>query len=327
MSDKTHFSKLCEDAWLSHRVSAGMMYKTRPDEDDGKRQLVPLGREYIQSRANPQSLVFAAIPGRTVIGPVLRVPIVKILGQPGLEIAIPPHNHETTTHVIISRGTNRFVDEVHDHKVEFRHSTELLSALQKSEGRESCVEESNNCNMETCVHHVTSRYGNKESRANNLSSLPNHSSMFKKNIIPTNERKWVVIPANPSYGGPLSIQVSKMVSRMVRHYDQEEREPDGSHLWDTVRPVLLKSFGRHGVEKFSERFWIQLIQEGSSEKRVEYCGSQKIVCVTVEQFKDTPVVLPILPGLMGYKSILYNCKDSIFHRGCSWSVRSILEAD
>ena len=51
-----------------------------------------------------------------------------ILGQPGLEIPIPsPHNHETTTHVMITRGTNRFVDEVHDHKVEFRPSTELLS--------------------------------------------------------------------------------------------------------------------------------------------------------------------------------------------------------
>ena len=164
MSDKTHFSKLCEDAWLKLRVSAGMMCKTRLDEDDGKRHLVPLGREYIHSRANPQSRVFVAIPGRTVIGPVLKVQIAKILGQLGLEIAIPsPHNHETSTHVVITRGTNRFVDEVHEHKVEFRPSTELLSALQKSEGRESCVEESNNCNMETCAHHFTSRYGNKES--------------------------------------------------------------------------------------------------------------------------------------------------------------------
>ena len=255
MSDKTHFSKLCEDAWLKHRVSAGMMCKTRLDEDDGKRQLVPSSREYIHSRANPQSRVFAAIPGRTVIGPVLKVQIVKIIGQRGFEIAIPsPHNHETTTHVMITRGTNRFVDEVHEHKVEFRPSTELLSALQKSEGRESCVEESNNCNMETCAHHFTSRYGNKESCANNLSSLPNHSSMFKKTISPTNERKWVVIPANPSYVGALSIQVPKMVTRMVRHYDQEEREPDGSHLWDTVRLVLLKSFGRHRTEKSQKDF-------------------------------------------------------------------------
>ena len=134
---------------------------------------------------------------------------VKILGQTGFDIAIPsPHDHETTSHVMITRGTNRFVDEVHDHKVELRPSTELLSAPRKSEGKESGVEESNNSNKETCPH-VTSRHGNKEACANNLSSPRNRSSLFKKTIIPTNERKWVVIPAHPSYGGALSIQVSK----------------------------------------------------------------------------------------------------------------------
>ena len=181
LSDKIQFSKLCEDAWLEHRVSAGMKYKIRPDEDDGYGQLVPLCREYTHSRANPQSRVFAGIPGRTVIGPVVEVQIVKILDQYGLEIAIPSANErQRTSHVMITRGTNRFVEEVHDHKVELRPSTELLSALQKSEGRESCVEESNNCNKEICAPHVASRYGNKEACVNNLSSPPNRSSLFKK---------------------------------------------------------------------------------------------------------------------------------------------------
>ena len=93
-----------------------------------------------------------------------------------------PHNHEQTSHVMFTRGTNRFVDEVHDHKVEVRSSTELLSALQNSEGRESWV----------CARHVTSRYGNKEACANNLSSPPNFSSLFKKGYHST-ERKEVVV--------------------------------------------------------------------------------------------------------------------------------------
>ena len=41
LSDKIQFFKLCEDAWLEHRVSAGMMHKTRPDEDDVYGQLAP----------------------------------------------------------------------------------------------------------------------------------------------------------------------------------------------------------------------------------------------------------------------------------------------
>ena len=100
----------------------------------------------------------------------MEVRIVKILGQPGLEIAIPStHNHEATSYVIITRGTQQFVDEVHDHKDELRPSTELLSALQKSEGSIN----------ETCAYHVTSRYGNKEVCANNLSSPPSGSFVQK----------------------------------------------------------------------------------------------------------------------------------------------------
>ena len=34
--------------------------------------------------------------------------------------------------------------------------------------------------------------------------------------------------------------------------------------------------------------------------------------------------ISILPELMGYTSIPYNWEEYIFHRGCSWSVQSIL---
>ena len=67
----------------------------------------------------------------------------------------------------------RFVDEVHDNRDEV-----LLSEIQQSEGRESCVEESTCSIKETCADHVTSPYGNKEACANNLRSLP--SGFFQK---------------------------------------------------------------------------------------------------------------------------------------------------
>ena len=59
-----------------------------------------------------------------------------------------------------------------------------------------------------------------------------------------------------------------MVTMLVRHYDQEEREPDGSYHGDIVRSVLLKAFDKQEAQKISERNWIQLIQEGRSKKRV-----------------------------------------------------------
>ena len=97
------------------------------------------------------------------------------------------------------------MDEVHDNKDEV-----LLSEIQQSEGRESCVDESTCSIKEICADHVTSPYGNKEVCANNLSRLPS-GSLFKKTTIPTNGRKWMDIDANRSHGRVLSTHVSKLV--------------------------------------------------------------------------------------------------------------------
>ena len=135
-SNRIQFSKLCEDAWFNHRVSAGTYYTTRLDEDDGWRSIVPLCRECTFSRAHVESRVFAAIPGKKqLLDRYLEVPIVRILGQLGLEISIPSTlKHETTSYFVITRGSERFVDEIHDHKNELRPSTELLTAFQNQKG-------------------------------------------------------------------------------------------------------------------------------------------------------------------------------------------------
>ena len=65
-------------------------------------------------RADSDSRIYAAIPERTVMGPVLQVLFFfKFLGTCGIEIQIP----STTTKerhfwVVICRGKNRFVDEL-----------------------------------------------------------------------------------------------------------------------------------------------------------------------------------------------------------------------
>ena len=89
------------------------------------------------------------------------------------------------------------------------------------------------------------------------------------------ERKWKVIPAKSSCEDALSKVVSKMVTRMVRHYDQDERQTDAAHHWDTIRPVLLKACAQHGARDSSEKSWLRLIHEGNSKTRFEYCESSK----------------------------------------------------
>ena len=105
LSETIRFTRVCELASFLHKVSAGLSNKTRPDEDDGFGQIMPLCREHTLSRVTPQSRAFAALHGETIIGPVIEVQIVKILEQYGLEIAIPsPNDHERTSYVMISKG-------------------------------------------------------------------------------------------------------------------------------------------------------------------------------------------------------------------------------
>ena len=73
-----------------------MKYKTRLDEDDGWGRIVRLCREYTFSRAHSESRVFAAILGGTFIGPVIKVQIVKIVGQRGRDFIPSTLKHETT---------------------------------------------------------------------------------------------------------------------------------------------------------------------------------------------------------------------------------------
>ena len=54
----------------------------------------------------------------------------------------------------------------------------------------------------------------------------------------------ITIDANPSPRSGLPATVSKMVTKMVRHCDQDEREEDGSYHWETVKSLLLIEFAQ-----------------------------------------------------------------------------------
>ena len=178
------------------------------------------------------------------------------------------------------------MDEVHIPNAELRSSAALLIELQKSEGGESCSGQPNTGNTETC--------------ANTLSDPPSEAFLFTERTIPANERKWKVIPANSSYGGALSIQVSKMVTMMVRDYDQDERQPDAALHWDTIRPVLLKAFAKHGARDFSEKHWLRLLHEGSSKTRFEYCEDSKNSLACFGAIQGHSGGISIDPEMMGY---------------------------
>ena len=134
----THFAK---KACYQYLVAARKPYKIRPGGDEGWGTITPLFREYWSSRSYPKTKALSAIPEGTIIGPDLEVHIVKFLGGYGIKVAIPSvANPMDTSYVVISRETERFVNETHDHKEELRSSNELLTDFQGS-GRSEFYEE------------------------------------------------------------------------------------------------------------------------------------------------------------------------------------------
>ena len=60
-----------------------------------------------------------------------------------------------------------------------------------------------------------------------------------------------------------------MVTKLVRHFNQDVRQTDASVHWDSIRPVLLKVFADKGASEISEQEFIQHILHGSSKVRFE----------------------------------------------------------
>ena len=233
-----------------------------------------------------------------------------ILDQYGLEIAIPsPNERERTSYV--SRGKIRFVDEIHIPKAELRSSAELLFEFQNSGEGESCLAQSKT--KETGAAHRTSPTSNKVTCAETLSSTPSQASLFTQRTNPKTKRNWKVIPANSSYGGALSIAVSKMVTKMERQYDQDGRQSDAALRWDAIGTVLLKAFAKHGVRDFSDQQRLRHIHEGSSKTRFEYCEDSQHSLAYFRAIHGHSGGIPVDPELM------------IYHRSCSFRIQSILE--
>ena len=153
------------------------MYKTIADLDDGFGDRVPACREYTQTRADSDSRFFAPISGRTVIGPVIKVHIIQILGTHVLEIQIPcMTTPNRTSLVVICRGRNRYVDELH--VTDPGHnptSTEFLL------GR-SVAKESEPCSTEMEQSRI------QETHATH-SEIPTNPVYISKEVIPVGERK------------------------------------------------------------------------------------------------------------------------------------------
>ena len=145
----------------------------------------PVCREYAHPRTDPQSRAYAAIPGRTLIEPVIEVHVVQLLGNHGREVKIQsPNIPDRLSWVLTCRGKNRFVNGLH--VTDPGHDpTSPEQLLERSIAKES----------ELCFTELEqSRIGAIRAK---LSQIPFDLVCYTEGVIPTKERKWKIIVACP----------------------------------------------------------------------------------------------------------------------------------
>ena len=62
------------------------------------------------------------------------------------------------------------------------------------------------------------------------------------------------------------MSVSNLATKMLRHYDQDERQRDGWRHEDSMKPVLMKAFAQKGARYFDDGCWLRLIRDGRAKK-------------------------------------------------------------
>ena len=96
-----------------------------------------------------------------------------------------------------------------------------------------------------------------------------------KKEIPKEDRIWTIIPGCPKRKRDLSeTRISKCVTNMVRHHDQDEQETDGARHCHGVLSVLKGKFRNQLEKEFTDEDWLHCFYLGSIKTRFDICKDE-----------------------------------------------------
>ena len=165
--------------------------------------------------------------------------------------------------MVICRGKNLHVEELHLN--DSYHSPTSSELLEHIEWERSLAKE-----RELGSTKMEPSWSLEETHAKQLNILTNPVYNCSEGGIPIEERLWNDIPACQQLRGyTFDAEVSKLVMRLVRRYDQDERETDGAVHWKLIGPKLRKAFRKAGGQQFSDFDWLEHIYKGINNTRVQ----------------------------------------------------------
>ena len=130
--------------------------------------------------------------------------------------------------------------------------------------------------------------------------------------IPNQERKWKDIIASG-----FSHTCGNLRSRnlTVNGYDMK-----------IVGLKLRFTFQRDGSHEFTDRDGINYIWKGSNKTRFQFCQNSRNTLLCTRAMQGYTGGEMIEPETMGHVLILFKWKQFVFHRGCSFNLKSTLGA-
>ena len=101
-----------------HPSEKGNHYVTTTLEDDGWGKHTSMCKEHAALRNREDSRPYASIDAEQEIGPVLNIGIATVFDVPGIEVQVPSLSFPgCSVWILISRGHERFVNEIQAHKI------------------------------------------------------------------------------------------------------------------------------------------------------------------------------------------------------------------
>ena len=100
-------------AKFDHPIEKGNYYVTTTLDDDGWGKRTSMWKEHTAPRNREESKPYAPIDAETEIGPVLNIEIATIIDVLGIAVQVPSPGY--CVWILISRGHERFVNEIHRH--------------------------------------------------------------------------------------------------------------------------------------------------------------------------------------------------------------------
>ena len=353
MSFMSNIEYLCTTAKFYHPIEKGNYYVTTALDDDGWGKRTSMCKEYTAPRNREDSKPYASIDAEKEIGPVLNIEIAKIIDVPGIEVQVPSLSLPGySVWILISRGHERVVNEIHRHNSDIVNYSSSLRAKEDNfndvclefskpavvnHGQGSQVSNNVKAKVEPSSMHretvgstirvarASSKSGSSGSAgsSNRTSIHLRAKSIYVKKEIPKEDRIWTFIPGCPKCKrDSLETRISKCVTNMVRHNDQDERETDGARHWDGVLSVLNGKFRNQLEKEVTDDDWLHCFYLVIIQTRFEICKDENGELRYIRAIQGHSGGMIISPRLMNYVMIPRQMETIYLSRGSS--TRSIL---